>query len=273
MAIEQNRTTRGRRLQSRWLVPAPQFRQHFQDDARSGCRKEVFALRDDLLREFYFQSLHVRISVTLISKNLWVVPGVPAPATGNFMSITTNLISPTSRKYTYFCTIYGAETTPGGSIKITSSNAFVKPTINPNFLSTAFDIFTLVEAVKAVKRFVAAKAWSGYVIGPFGALANANTDAQIEQYVRGNAATVFHATGTAAMTSKTATWGVVNPDLKVKGVEGLRIVDGSVIVRIFSISCPELYLHLVQPFSPNAHTQGPIYLFAERAADLIKSSR
>ncbi|RDB27672.1 Pyranose dehydrogenase 3 [Hypsizygus marmoreus] len=173
----------------------------------------------------------------MIFSNLWVVPGVPAPSTGNFMSITTNLISPTSR----------------GMVKIASSNAFAKPIVDPNFLGTAFDVFTLVEAVKAIKRFVAAKAWKGYVLGPYGALANANTDAEIEQYVRGNAATVFHATGTASMSPRGAKWGVVDPDLKVKGVEGLRIVDGSVI-----------------PSSPNAHTQGPIYLFGERGADLIK---
>jgi choline dehydrogenase-like flavoprotein len=41
---------------------------------------------------------------------------------------------------------------------------------------------------------------------------------------------VFHPTGTAAMSPKGADWGVVDPDLKVKGVEGLRIVDGSVLV-------------------------------------------
>ncbi|KAF9045836.1 hypothetical protein BDZ89DRAFT_138996 [Hymenopellis radicata] len=56
------------------------------------------------------------------------------------------------------------------------------------------------------------------------------------------------------MSPKGASWGVVDPDLRVKGVEGLRIVDGSVL-----------------PYLPNAHTQGPIYLFAERGADLIKA--
>lgn len=89
--------------------------------------------------------------------------------------------------------------------------------------------------MKAIKRFVAAKAWNGYVIAPVGALANANTDAQIEAYVRANGATVFHATGTASMSPKGAKWGVVDPDLKVKGVEGLRIADGSILVS--AIGC------------------------------------
>lgn len=48
--------------------------------------------------------------------------------------------------------------------------------------------------------------------------------------MRAGASSVFHPTGTAAMSPKGADWGVVDPDLKVKGVEGLRIVDGSVLV-------------------------------------------
>jgi choline dehydrogenase-like flavoprotein len=112
---------------------------------------------------------------------------------------------------------------------ISSSNAFAKPVINPNFLTTDFDIFTMVEAVKTAKRFAAAKARAGYITSPFGELATLTTDAQIKQHVRNNAATVFHPTGTAMMSEEGASWGVVDPDLTVKGVEGLRIVDGLVL--------------------------------------------
>jgi len=173
----------------------------------------------------------------MLFSNLWVDPITPAPPTGNFMSLTTALISPTSR----------------GSIKISNSNPFTKPVLDPNFLATKFDIFTMVESVKAARRFLAAKAWNGYVLAPFGDLATANTDAQLEAYVRKHAGTVWHAVGTAGMSAKGASYGVVDPDLKVKGVDGLRIVDGSIL-----------------PFAPSAHTQGPIYLIAERGADLIK---
>ncbi|KAF9458888.1 hypothetical protein BDZ94DRAFT_1312864 [Collybia nuda] len=169
--------------------------------------------------------------------NMWVNPNTPPPPTGNFMSVVLALISPTSR----------------GSIKISSSNPFTKPLINPNLVSTDFDIFTLVEAVKAAKRFIAAKAWSGYIQDSVGGLDAAMTDKEIEAYVRENTNTIWHAVGTAAMSAKDASYGVVDPDLKVKGVDGLRIVDGSIL-----------------PFVPNAHTEGPIYLIAERGADLIK---
>lgn len=83
-------------------------------------------------------------------------------------------------------------------------------------------------SVKAVQRFMAANAWSNYIVSPYGA----TTDAAIESYVRGNSGTVYHPVGTASMSPKSANWGVVDPDLKVKGADGLRIVDASIFVRL-----------------------------------------
>jgi choline dehydrogenase len=89
------------------------------------------------------------------------------------------------------------------------------------------------EAVKAMKRFVAAQAWNGYIVGPVPALADTDTDAKLEAYIRANSGTEFHPVGTAAMSPASASWGVVDPTLKVKGVEGLRVVDASVMVSCF----------------------------------------
>ncbi|KAF8920580.1 aryl-alcohol-oxidase from pleurotus Eryingii [Mucidula mucida] len=176
--------------------------------------------------------------IEFIVSNLWVQPGIPAPETGSFMTLTTTVISPTSR----------------GWMKLANDDPFGKPLINPNYLSTEWDVFALRESIKSIQRFVNASAWDDYVIGPFGQFAEATTDDGIDTYMRNNSATFFHPISTAMMSPKGASWGVVDPDLKVKGVEGLRIVDGSVL-----------------PYLPNAHTQGPIYLFAERGADLIKA--
>ncbi|KDR79239.1 hypothetical protein GALMADRAFT_223476 [Galerina marginata CBS 339.88] len=176
----------------------------------------------------------------IIISNFWFNPGIPQPTTGSFMTIVAVLISPSSR----------------GTVKLASNNPFDKPLIDPNYLTTQFDIFTMREAVKAIKRFVAAPAWSDYVIGPFGdVFSKASTDAQIENYVRGLTTTIFHPVGTASMTPANAKTGVVNPDLTVKGADGLRIVDASVF-----------------PFVPSSHTQGPVYLLAERASDIIKAA-
>ncbi|KAI9434372.1 aryl-alcohol-oxidase from pleurotus Eryingii [Lactarius indigo] len=158
------------------------------------------------------------------------------PTTGHFMTIFTNLVTPTSR----------------GSITLTSANAFDAPNIDPALLNSDFDIFAIREAVKAALRFVAAPAWKDYVIGPFGALAEAKTDTEIEAYARSHGANVFHPSSTAFMSRKDSARGVVNPDLSVKKTVGLRIVDASVL-----------------PWVPAAHPQAVICIIAERAAKLI----
>lgn len=117
---------------------------------------------------------------------------------------------------------------------ITSKNPFSLPSVNPNFAGTSFDMFTLIESVKKARKFLSATAWDDFVLGEYGSLANAKTDSEIEAYVRSTGTTIFHAVGTASMSSYGASWGVVHPDLRVKGVEGLRIVDGSVLVSFSS---------------------------------------
>ncbi|KAJ2914009.1 hypothetical protein MD484_g6402, partial [Candolleomyces efflorescens] len=173
----------------------------------------------------------------IIALNFWLNPGVPLPPAGNFVTFISALISPTSR----------------GFVKLASANPFTAPIIDPKFVTTQFDIFALREAVRAVKRFAGANAWKDYITRPFGGLAS-TSDADIDAYVRAQSTTVFHPVGTASMTAKNARWGVVDPDLKLKGADGVRVVDAS-----------------IWPTIPNAHTQGPVYLIAEKAAALIAS--
>lgn len=161
------------------------------------------------------------------------------PTTGHFMMIASNLMTPTSR----------------GSITLASANPFDAPNIDPALLNSDFDIFTIREGVKAALRFAAAPAWRDYVIGPFGALAQAQTDAQIEAYARSHAATVFHPFSTAFMSQSGSPHGVVNPNFSVKKTIGLRIVDASVLPNV-----------------PAAHPQAVLYAVAERAAKLIAGS-
>ena len=117
----------------------------------------------------------------------------------------------------------------GGTIKLNSTDPFDKPLINPQFLTTDFDIVAMRESVRASKRFVAAPAWADLVISPYGPL-SATSDTDIDAYVRGLASTVFHPVGTAAMSCSDSTSGVVDQNLLVKGADGLRIVDASVFV-------------------------------------------
>ncbi|KAJ7584486.1 aryl-alcohol oxidase [Mycena floridula] len=159
------------------------------------------------------------------------------PPTGNFLSVITALVTPVSR----------------GELRWTSSDPFVDPVIDPNFLASSFDTFVLRESIRSVRRFLEAPAWSNFILSSFST--NATSDGDLDAYIRATAGTVFHPTGTASLTSANAAYGVVNPDLKVKGVDGLRVVDASVL-----------------PFIPSAHTQVSVYGFAERASDLIKAA-
>ncbi|KAJ7879141.1 hypothetical protein B0H13DRAFT_2051662 [Mycena leptocephala] len=160
------------------------------------------------------------------------------PPPGNFLSVTPAVVSPASR----------------GSVTLNSRDPLAMPLINPNLLGSDVDVFIMREAVKSAMHFTTAPAWQNYVISPFG-LNYTSTDAEIDDFVRENGGTVYHPVGTASMPPKGADWGVVDPDLRVKGLTGLRIVDLSVV-----------------PFIPAAHTQAAAYIIGERASDLIKES-
>lgn len=99
--------------------------------------------------------------------------------------------------------------------------------------------------MKASKRFASAHAWAGYVLSPYGGgMSESESDADIDAYVREQASTMFHPVGTASMSAWDAEWGVVDPDLKVKGVEGVRVVDASVFVSLSFFFEREMWLML-----------------------------
>ncbi|KAE9395911.1 aryl-alcohol oxidase-like protein [Gymnopus androsaceus JB14] len=161
---------------------------------------------------------------------------IPPPPEGNFMRISAALVTPTSR----------------GAVTINSSNPLDPPLINPNFLDTEFDKSAIRSAVLTARKFTTAPVFSDYIIS---STTNSTTDAEIDAYIQSMAESVDHPVSTAKMSPVDAEYGVVDPDLKVKGVTGLRIIDASVL-----------------PHIPAAHTQVSVYLFAERGSDLIKKS-
>lgn len=157
----------------------------------------------------------------------------PRPATGHYMTIHSVVITPSSRKSTLplgtdirFANLLRSV----GSIKLASSNPFTFPLINPNFFSAQLDRDIMLEAVKGVRRFAAAAPWKDFVTGRFGVMGGAETDDEIIAAARNSVVTIWHPTSSARMSPKGAKFGVVDPDLLVKGISGLRIVDASVIV-------------------------------------------
>ncbi|KAJ7243026.1 hypothetical protein C8J57DRAFT_1525921 [Mycena rebaudengoi] len=159
-------------------------------------------------------------------------------ASGNSMLFGIALLSPTGR----------------GSITINSTNPLDPPLIDLGLLASDFDILAAREGIKIAQRFAQAPTWKDYILAPLQNLDNVTNEA-IDEYLRNMAGTGFHPVGTAAMSARNAGYGVVDPDLLVKGMQGLRIVDASVL-----------------PMIPSAHTQAATYALAERGSDLIKQS-
>ncbi|PPQ90236.1 hypothetical protein CVT25_012995 [Psilocybe cyanescens] len=164
--------------------------------------------------------------------------GGPEPS-GNFMSINTIVASPTSR----------------GSVSLSSADPFKKPIIDPALLASDEDMKVMIFALRQAFQFLTAPVWKNIVVGPIFNLTAKSTDEQFMSYIRQHTGTVFHPVGTAAMSAKNSHYGVVDPDLRVKGVTGLRIADASIF-----------------PFIPTAHPQAAVYVVGEKASDMIKST-
>ncbi|KAJ2926559.1 hypothetical protein H1R20_g10532, partial [Candolleomyces eurysporus] len=149
---------------------------------------------------------------------------------GSFVAALVALLTPHSR----------------GSIKLASNNPFDAPLIDPNYFSHPFDIEALAEGVRIAQRWYSGPVWDGFITGYLGPNPNNATA------LKDSTVVWLHPVGTASMSARD---GVVDKDLKVKGLDGLRIVDASVI-----------------PYVPTAHTQAPTYILAERGAELIRAS-
>ena len=140
-----------------------------------------------------------------------------------------------------------------GSIHIQSPDPAVAPVIAPNYLSTDFDRKVAAHALRLPRRVVAAPAFARYrpeevVPGP-----QYQTDEELAAAAGHVGTTIFHPVGTAKMGRCDDPLAVVDSELRVIGIEGLRIADASVMPTITS-----------------GNTNSPTLMIAERAAALIR---
>lgn len=113
-----------------------------------------------------------------------------------------------------------------------SADAFDFPAIDPAFLTSPFDQQVLLDSVHSARRFVEQEPWDGYVLDRYGMVNEAENDDGILAAARTQIVTIWHPTSTARMSPGNASWGVVDSRLRVKGTEGLRVVDASVFVSV-----------------------------------------
>lgn len=140
-----------------------------------------------------------------------------------------------------------------GSVDIQSANPLAAPRIEHGYLSDQRDVDFAIAMVRKMREITATGPLSDIVESEFTPGAAAQTDEEILDWVRKSAASIFHPVGTCAMGTEQNPDAVVDARLRVKGVEALRVVDGSIMPMIVS-----------------GNTNAPIIMIAEKAADMIK---
>ena len=138
-----------------------------------------------------------------------------------------------------------------GSIKIKSTDPTVYPALRFNYLSTDQDRREWVEAIHVARNILSQPAFEPFNGGEVSPGPSVSTDAEILEWVSKDGETAYHPSCTCKM--GTGEMAVVDPNtMRVHGVEGLRVVDSSVM-----------------PYVPNANNYAPTMMLAEKAADLI----
>ena len=140
--------------------------------------------------------------------------------------------------------------TSRGCVRLKSANPRDKPAIRFNYLSTADDRRELVEGVRLARELVAQRAFDAYRGEELYPGSAVQSDPDIENAIRSSAETDYHPCATCRMGNDDM--AVVDEEMRVHGLKGLRVVDASVIPQIIS-----------------ANLNGPVQMIAARAADFI----
>jgi choline dehydrogenase len=167
----------------------------------------------------------------------YVGRGVETP--DRFITITVSLVFPKSR----------------GEVMLRTADPLAAPIIRANYLQEQADVDALVRGVKLARWFGEADAYAdlkGEEMLPGSAMKN---DSELAVFARRDSDTIYHGAGTCKMGPHTDPAAVVDPSLRVRGVDGLRVADGSIM--------PEVV---------NATTNAACVMIGEKASDLVRSA-
>lgn len=142
-----------------------------------------------------------------------------------------------------------------GYVRARSLEPLEPPVIQPNYLSSATDQRVLVAGLKLVRKFLSTPELSRFVDREEVPGPAVVTDDEFLDFARRNGSTIYHFAGSNRMGPDGDKLAVVGPDLRVRGLQSLRVVDSSVI-----------------PSLPSANSYATTLMIAEKAADMIKAS-
>jgi choline dehydrogenase len=138
-----------------------------------------------------------------------------------------------------------------GRVSLRCADPLAKPRIQFNALAEREDLETLVRGLREARRIYAIRPQADLIEREIAPGAEVSSDAELERYVRANAGVTQHPVGTCSMAPGPGR--VVDAELRVQGVDGLRVADASIMPRV-----------------PGGNTYGAVLMIAERAADLIR---
>jgi choline dehydrogenase len=141
-----------------------------------------------------------------------------------------------------------------GDVRLRSSNPHDPPLIRLNYLQSETDVQKLVEGIKVLRRIFETHFFDPFRREELAPGLDVQSDEALAAYVRDACDTLSHPIGTCKMGTDPV--AVVDPELRVHGVEGLRVVDASIM-----------------PTLTSGNTNAPTIMIGEKAADLIKASR
>ncbi len=143
-----------------------------------------------------------------------------------------------------------------GRVLLNSTSPFDRPRLVDVYMSNQTDVDSLVEVVRFIQKLVKTKSFDGFdffMPMPEGCARQTDETAKLECFVRSTAVSFYHQVGSCKMGPRSDPEAVVDPRLRVYGVTGLRVADGSTV-----------------PVIPSGNTCATIIILAERASDLIK---
>lgn len=139
-----------------------------------------------------------------------------------------------------------------GHVRARSADPFEKPEVQPNYLSAESDRRVLLAGLKLVRRLMRTTAMAPYFVSEVYPGEAVQSDQAPLETARERGTTTFHMIGTCRMGPAHDWMAVVDPTLKLRGVEGLRVADASIM-----------------PTMPTANTNAASLLIGEKAADLV----